>query len=299
MKRKLAIAGGIVLGLALVVAVWAWVRVGRIDADRLGRDVYMMTGVGGNVTLVTTGAGAVVVDTMTFVRQGAAIRERIAAITSEPVAAIINTHYHLDHTHGNPAFVPGTKVVATEQTLEHLHVLDAAFWRDMPARDLIPSTTFTDTHELHVGGKTIRAFHFGRGHTDGDLVVLFVEDRTLAAGDLFFNGHFPSIDLEAGGSVAEWAATLDKVLALDFDTVVPGHGPVSTREGLRGFRDFMATLWTETSRIAERGGSLDDALASVDLERFALRPLIFAPYLNRTSVIRRAFEEATTRRRPG
>jgi glyoxylase-like metal-dependent hydrolase (beta-lactamase superfamily II) len=145
----------------------------------------------------------------------------------------------------------------------------------------------------------VRALHLGHGHTDGDLIVLFVEDRVLHAGDLFFNGHYPNIDLEAGGTLAEWPATIARALELPFDTVIPGHGPVTDREGFRRFQEFIASLWSQTKTIADRGGSLDEALEKVDIARFGLRRLWFAPQLSRSFVIRRAWEEATAPRPPG
>jgi glyoxylase-like metal-dependent hydrolase (beta-lactamase superfamily II) len=291
--RWLRLTLGVLLGVVLLVAGWAWQRIGRIDVEKVTDDVYMLTGVGGNVAVLVTDEGVVVVDTMTFVRQGAAILARIRSLTDQPVVAVLNTHYHLDHTHGNPAFAPGSKVVATTNTLRHLRERDAAFWADAPARDLLPNDTFEDTRELRLGGKTIRAVHPGRGHTDGDLVVQFVEDRVLAAGDLLFNGHFPNIDLEAGGSIEAWPTTIERALQLDFERLIPGHGPVTDRDGFRVFQGFMANLWAQTRRVAASGGSLDDALSRVDIEKFGLRRLWFAPQLNREFVIRRAYEEAS------
>jgi len=291
--RKLRLALGILLGLFLAVGGWAWQRVGRIDVAQVTPDVWMLSGVGGNTTVLRTGAGVVVIDTMTFVRQGAAILATIHELTDEPVVAILNTHYHLDHTHGNPAFPVGTKVVATTATLRHLRELDAAFWAGAPAAQLLPNETFDGAHELHVGRKTIQAVHRGRGHTDGDLVALLVEDRVLVAGDLFFNGHWPNIDLEAGGSVREWPATIDGVLDLGFDRVVPGHGPVSDRSGFQRFQAFMTSLWTQTKAVADRGGTLTEARKEVNLKAFGFHRLWFAPFLSRTFVIRRAWQEAT------
>jgi glyoxylase-like metal-dependent hydrolase (beta-lactamase superfamily II) len=149
---------------------------------------------------------------------------------------------------------------------------------------------------MKLGGKTIRSYYFGRGHTDGDMVVLFVEDRVVHVGDLCFNGHYPNIDLEAGGSVRLWPATLDKVLALPFDLVIPGHGSPTTRRGLERCRDLMTSLWTQTAAIRERGGSVDEAVQLVDLGQFGLSPLWFAPTLNRGFVIRRTWQELTAPR---
>lgn len=284
----------VVVVVALLGGALWWV-VGRLDHIQLTDAVHVFTGVGGNVGVLVTSEGVAVVDTMTFVRQGEAVRREVRALTEQPVVAVLNTHYHMDHTHGNPAFPVGTKVVSTGKTLQHLHELDADWWKGRPAQDLLPNDTFDgDMKQMQLGGKTIRSYYFGRGHTDGDMVVLFVEDRVIHTGDLFSNGHYPNIDLAAGGSVKLWPATLDKVLALPFDAVIPGHGPPTTRRQLEHFRDFLTSLWKQTTDIRARGGSETDALKLVDLDEFGLSPLWFAPFLNRGFVIRRAWQEAST-----
>jgi cyclase len=290
------------LGLLLVIVVvagGAWILVSRVGVEQVTPDLYVMTGIGGNTAVLVTPQGAVVVDTMTFVRQGEAIRARISQLTPEPVVAVINTHYHRDHTHGNPAFAPGTPVVSTARTLEHLRQRDADYWSAPAARDLLPNTTFDAGYERRVGGKTVRASFLGRGHTDGDLVVLFVEDRVVHVGDLLFNGYYPNIDLEAGGSLREWSHTIDRILTLPFDRVIPGHGPVTDRNGLIRFRDFLNSLWTQTKTAVDRGASADQVVELVDLDPFGLRILWFAPQLNREFVIRRAYEEAKEHRSDG
>jgi cyclase len=293
MARKLALGAAAVVLVVVILAVWAWWTVGRIAVERVTDDLYMMTGIGGNVGVLIASEGVVVVDTMTFVRQGDAIRNRILEITDKPVVTVINTHYHLDHTHGNPAFPPGTRVVATGNTLKHLRERDGSYWADEPARHLLPNATFETEFEVVVGDKTVRLFHPGRGHTDGDLVVDFVSERVVHLGDLFFNGRYPNIDLEAGGSVRLWNATLDAVLARDFDRVIPGHGPLSDRAGLLRYQEFIRALWQETKSVVDRGGELAEAQREVDLSRFDMKPIWFVPYLNHDFVVSRAFEEAS------
>jgi cyclase len=288
MRRFLLVLAGIVG----TVAAAAWWTVGDLQHTQLTDDVHMYAGIGGNVGVLVSRDGVVVVDTMTFVRQGDAIRARVAELTSQPIVAVLNTHYHVDHTHGNPAFPIGTKVVSTAKTLAHLQTLDADYWKNRPAKDMLPNDTFDGpTKEIKLGGKTVRAYYLGRGHTDGDMVVLFVEDRVLHTGDLLFNGHYPNIDLEAGGSVKQWPATLDKVLALPFDTVIPGHGEAASRRALERYRDFMTSLWEQTARVRAHGGSLENAIQLVDLDEFGLSPLWYVPTLNRGFVIRRTWEE--------
>ena len=104
----------------------------------------------------------------------------------------------------------------------------------------------------------MRLIHRGAGHTDGDLVALFVEDKVLHTGDLFFNGRYPNIDLEAGGSVREWAATRSTACSSSTSTrVIPGHGPVTDREGLRAFQKFMRQLAAVGEQASRQGWSLD------------------------------------------
>jgi glyoxylase-like metal-dependent hydrolase (beta-lactamase superfamily II) len=295
MRRILGLALGVLVFAAGALAVYVWTGLHDFEVEELTPDVHRISGWGGNVAVLRTGAGAVVVDTMTFRMQGEAIRELAEDLGGGPVTAIVNTHYHRDHTHGNPGFAPGTRVVATERTLEHLRARDAEYWEGEAALTL-PSDTFAESHELRVGDKTVRSLHLGRGHTDGDLVTLFVEDRVLVTGDLLFRFRYPNIDLEAGGSIREWIATLDRVAELDFDRVIPGHGPSTDRAGIRAFQDFLRELWQVASESAAAGLTLEETVAQARLTTDAGYGVIGVPFvfrLDRDFVVRRAFEEAT------
>jgi glyoxylase-like metal-dependent hydrolase (beta-lactamase superfamily II) len=278
------------------VAIYVYQQIGRLDAERITDDVHVLYGLGGNVGVLRTRRGAAIVDTMSFRSQGEAIRKQAEALTGGEVQVILNTHYHRDHTHGNPAFPGGTRVVATARTLELLRALDAGYFSGA-AEQSLPNETFSDEHEIRLGGKTIRAIHPGRGHTDGDLVVLFVEDRVLHTGDLFSNHRYPNIDLEAGGSLREWIDTLDRVLALDgFDRVIPGHGRATDRAGIEQFQRFLRELWREVDAAAKAGKSLEETLATVKLSEDAGYDLGGVPpvfRVDRDFVVRRAWEEAT------
>lgn len=284
----------VVAVVALCGGAFVFYQIRSLDVERITDDLHLIKGLGGNVAVLKTGAGAVIVDTMTFTMQGTRIRQLAQSLTGEPVAMVINTHYHSDHTHGNPGFLPGTQVVSTTRTLQHLHEIDASYWTGDAAASL-PNHTFSDDLELKVGAKTLQLHHPGRGHTDGDLVVVFVEDETLHTGDLFFNHRYPNIDLEAGGSVAQWGDTLDAVLALPFTHVIPGHGDLSDREGLMQFQRFMRQLAAVGADAKAQGLSLQDTQRTAKLTEDAGYqpmevPLILG--LNRPFVIKRAWEEA-------
>lgn len=284
----------LVLMLALAGA-YVFVELRSIQVERLSEDLHVLRGLGGNTAVLRTSAGTVVVDTMTLPLQGSRIREVAAELTGAETVMIINTHYHLDHTHGNPAFAPGTRVLSTERTLSHLRALDADFWTG-DAAQLLPNETFVDRQTLVVGDKSLQLVHPGRGHTDGDLVVVFAEEGVIHMGDLHFHRHYPNIDLEAGGSVREWPATLDRVLELPFDRVIPGHGETTDRGGLREFQDFVVQLADIGAQAAAAGTSLEDTVASDALTADAgYEPIRFIidMGLDRPFVLRRAWEEAT------
>ena len=292
------VLGSIFGGLIVLVAIgglYAYDLVTTLDETPVTDDVWMLAGAGGNVGVLRTEKGAVVVDTMTFRLQGERIRERAEVLGGGPVQVVIDTHYHDDHAHGNPGFAPGTHIVSTQRTLDYLMHFDAPYWEGA-AQATLPNDLFDDERELHIGGKTIRAIHPGRGHTGGDLVVLFVEDRVLHTGDLLFHMRYPNIDLEAGGSIEAWIETLDRVLELDFDRVIPGHGPVTDRDGIRAYQGFLRELWGIGVEAAGAGRSLDETQEMARLttdDGFGVIGVPFVFKLDRDFVVMRAWQEAT------
>lgn len=285
---------GILVAAGVVIAILFWRLANQFEHEQITDDLHVIyNGMGGNVAVLATGEGAVIVDTLTFVMQGRAIRELAEELSGEEVAVVVNTHWHADHTHGNPAFGPHIRVVSTERTKDLLEALDADFWEGEAAQSL-PNETFRDSYIIRLGNKTIELHWPGRGHTDGDLVALFKEDRTVHMGDLHFNRLYPFIDLETGGTVQEWGATLEKVLELPFDQVVPGHGPLTTRDGLIEFQAFMEDLARLGRQAKENDWSLDETLANGELtadtgfEALRIGPV---PFISREFVIERAWQE--------
>jgi cyclase len=298
-RMKKILRRGAVIAVLVIAAglIWGYRQATELEVARVTDDVHVIYGMGGNVGVLSTDRGALVVDTMTFRVQGSRILDLAEQLGGGPVLGIVNTHYHRDHTHGNPAFPAGTRIVATEKTLAYLKQVDADYWQGAAAGTL-PNETFRNERELRIGDKTVRLIHPGRGHTDGDLVALFVEDKVLHTGDLFFNGRYPNIDLEAGGSVREWVETIDRVLQLDFDKVIPGHGPVTDRAGLVAFQTFMRQLADVGAQAARNGWSLDETEREAALDADAGYQPISIPFvmkLDRAFVVRRAWEEATNK----
>jgi glyoxylase-like metal-dependent hydrolase (beta-lactamase superfamily II) len=105
---------------------------------------------------------------------------------------------------------------------------------------------------VFLGGKEVRAVYCGRGHTDGDVFIYFPALRILHTGDMMA-GNSPLVDYATGGSLLDWAQTLDCALKLDSDTVIQGHGPVVKRAELIQYRDAVETFRTRVTSLVREG----------------------------------------------
>ena len=209
----------------------------KLDTVKLADDLYVIHNelVPGNTTALLTNEGVVLVDDK-FPQDADNILAEVKKLTQQPVKYVINTHHHGDHSGGNPRMQQlGAQIVASENARQNM--VDGK----QPG---LPVMTFEHQAHLYVGGKHIALYHFGRAHTNGDAVVLFPAQRALAAGDMFtFGDGLPElIDYAGGGSGKEWTSTLDSVLMLDFDRVIPGHGNVTNKQEMRNFRQSTINL---------------------------------------------------------
>jgi cyclase len=171
-------------------------------------------------------------------------------VTDQPLKYVFNTHYHSDHSGGNTRFLPVAEVISHKNSRDNIlgHKQSNAVPDMRPAR-----IVFSDETSLFLGGMEVRARYFGRGHTNGDIVIYFPAQRVIHTGDLMA-GVTPLIDYSGGGSIAEWSKTMDMaVAAFDFDTVIPGHGAVTDKAGLQTYRDNVAKLRTEVTNLIRQG----------------------------------------------
>jgi cyclase len=267
LRRLLIVLAVVVLAVAGFVGFRLY-RFMHTETIKIDDRFYVVLGGGGNSAVLIADDGVLVVDTK-FLRPGRQLPGIIRALTDKPVKVIINTHYHADHTHGNPNYPAGIRVIAQRHTREHLLRFDKDFWEVEPAWSRLPSDLVDDEEDLQFGDETVRIIHPGRGHTDGDVVVYFPKRRILATGDLFFNGRYPRIDLRGGGSARAWPATLDKVLAIgDVTRYIPGHGPLADRAALVRFQSYLRSLVAQVEEQAAQGHSLADIERAVDLHAY-------------------------------
>ena len=221
--------------------------------SEISENLYVVTGDGGNVAIQVTTEGAVLVDNK-FSRNHDKLTACVARVTNLPIKYMIGTHHHADHMGGNPSLSTETLIVAHDNARANMIA------GNQPAP---PAVVFSSKTSLFLGDSTIDIHHFGNGHTNGDSVVLFTEHRVLHTGDLFVEG-LPFIDYANGGNSADWVDTLGGILTLDFDTVVPGHGPILVKRDLQTFRDRLITLRIRTLQLIQRGLTQQQTLAQLE-----------------------------------
>ena len=225
----------------------------KLTLNKVKDDLYEIEGDGGNVAVYVTGEGVILIDDK-FEQDHEAIMEKVKSVTSQPVKYVINTHHHADHSGGNVKFAGLAEIISTANARANIVEQKQP---GAPASMTPAGVVFSKDCAVFLGGKEVRAAWYGRGHTNGDAVIYFPALRTIHTGDLMANNS-PLIDYNGGGSVAEWAKTLDEALKLDFDTVIPGHGKVTDKAGLLAYRNNVDKLRTRAQSLIREGKSQED-----------------------------------------
>jgi cyclase len=271
MNLKSALVSSLVIGLiALSTPVAAEEEV-AIKTVPVKGGISMLAGQGGNIGLFVGEDGTFLIDDQ-FAPLTPKHLEAIRAAGGELPKFLINTHYHADHTGGNENLgKAGTLIFSHDQVRERLTVESVIKAFNMVTPPLpkaaLPVVTFSSDITFHMNGDTLRAFHVPRAHTDGDSVIHFQNANVIHAGDVFFNGFYPFIDVEHGGTVKGMLQAADAVLALaDEDTkIIPGHGPLGDRKQLQAYREMLSTVYEELSQLKARGVNVEDAVAAKPL----------------------------------
>lgn len=240
----------------------------EIGVTDLGNGLYMLTGRGGNMGLSVGEDATFLIDDQ-FAPLTPKIKAAIAGLTDDAVKFVFNTHWHFDHVGGNENFgETGAVIVAHDNVRQRMsedQFLEA-FNREVPASppEALPVVTFNDRVTLHLNGETIRAFHTPHAHTDGDSVIYFDGANVFHMGDTFFHKMYPFIDASSGGTVDGVIEAANAVLALaDEDSVIiPGHGPIATRDDLRAYRDMLATVRDSVKAMIGDGMTLEQVQAA-------------------------------------
>jgi cyclase len=246
-----------------------------LDATKIEKvkdNLYMITGSnttpresfsGGNTVVFITGSGVVVVDTK-LAGWGQVILDKIKTVTNKPVTTIINTHTHGDHTGSNAMFPASVDIIAHENTKANMAKMDA--FKGDNAK-FLPKRTVQDKMSIGSGKDRMDLYYFGRGHTNGDLWIVYPALRVMQTGDMFAWKDAPTLDRANGGSGVDYAVTIGKALATvkDVDTLIVGHSPLRTIPELREYQRFMDDFVNAVRSAQKAGKSVDEAAASINL----------------------------------
>jgi len=262
--------------------------------------------VGANSPVIVNNDEAIVIDTEITPAAARAIIADVKAFTNKPIGYVIDSHYHYDHAHGNQVFAPTIPVIGHDNTRKRLltNVMEQYTYltsvQNLPERIATlkqriaqekdpqqkttlerqlgssqgyleqvkentvtpPTMTFPSKMTLYRGGREIQILFLGRGHTDTDIVVYLPKERIVCTGDLMES----QISYMGDSYPEEWIATLDRLKALDFDTVMPGHGVVfKGKTKIEVFQRYLRDVITQSNAFRKQGLSADDAAAKIDV----------------------------------
>jgi cyclase len=222
--------------------------------------IYMIrSGLSGNVTMLVGEQAVILIDDK-FPQDHDGIMAIVRSVTDLPVRYVINTHMHGDHVGGNPAMQAlGAEVVASENARRIMAE------RNVPG---LPAITMDSFMRIYLDEMPIDLHYFGRGHTDGDIVIHLPDQRMLIAGDLFalYEPYRAVFDYSAGGSLRDWPRTLERVLQLDFDTVIPGHSGVTDRSNVEGYVAYLTRTQQMVREMNRQKRSREDIQAMLESE---------------------------------
>lgn len=228
----------------------------EIKTQKLSEQVYLLQGAGGNIGILTGPDGVFMIDD-----QFAALSEKIVMaikqLSDQPVKYLVNTHHHGDHTGGNKNFdEQGALILAHENVRERLKE------KATDSTAGVPVITFNDQLNLHINGNDVMVLHVHNAHTDGDALVYLPQSNVLHTGDTFFNGMFPYIDLNSGGSVDGDIEAAEKGLSIinEKTKIIPGHGNLASYQD---YSDYLVMLKSIRKKIKKKidEGATEDEIA--------------------------------------
>lgn len=188
----------------------------QIKTTALRGGTHLLTGAGGNIVASAGSDGVFIIDDQ-FAPLSGRIRAALETLGPGPLRFVINTHWHGDHTGGNEALGKAGAVIVAHDNVRTRMSTGQLLRGDMvPAAPgaALPVLTFGSEASLHLNGDDVRMLHVARAHTDGDALVKFERANVLHMGDVYFNGLYPFIDAESGGSIGGVLAAVERGMAL-------------------------------------------------------------------------------------
>ncbi len=245
-----------------------------VTVQKLRNNISVLEGSGGNMIAFTGREGKLMVDTGIDVSKEK-IKQVLAGLSNQSLKYLINTHWHFDHASGNQwVQQAGATIIAHDNTKKNLsRQIRVDDWRYTfpPAPvEALPTVVFAKDHVLRVNGEAIRMHYYGPAHTDSDIYVYFENADVLHVADTWWNGYYPFMDFNTGGTIEGMIRATDENLKLATakTIIVPGHGPVGNRAQLAEYRDMLGEVKTKIQAMKRRGQSLQEVVAGKPTKTF-------------------------------
>jgi hypothetical protein len=222
--------------------------------------LYMVTGAGANSMVRVTNDGIVVVDTKQLgdmFYNG--LMEQIRTVSDKPVKFAVVGDVHQDKSGNTTKFVEsGVQVIAHVNEKKGLETYTNAAGTPGP-----PNVTYDKDYSIRFGNSEVaHVYHFGAASTGGDSITYFPDLKVVTMGDVFQAGM--NCDYAQGGSMVEWPKTLEAVLKLDIDTVIPNRGNPATKADLQAAHDRLVKIVNTAIDLVKKGTPKDQLLAQIN-----------------------------------
>jgi glyoxylase-like metal-dependent hydrolase (beta-lactamase superfamily II) len=253
----------------------------------LGSGISMLIGQGGNLGLSVGADGVFLIDDQ-YVTNATANLAKIEELAKGKPKYLVNTHWHFDHAGGNATFAKaGATIFASENVRKRLSnelITTGRTAQAQPAPKIAwPVVTFTEGVDFHLNGQTIRAINAPMPtHTDGDVLIYFVEADVLHTGDTYMKDRYPFVDTGSGGTQAGFIATLTRALEITGPNtkIIPGHGELATEADLQAALDMHKGARAAVDALVKQGKTLQETVAAKPLAPWNARFMQAGAFIN-------------------
>jgi len=232
-----------------------------ITLDKISDNLYQLKGGrGANGGMYIGDNEVLIIDSKMNKASVEGIYKAVAEVSDKPITLLVNTHSDGDHVNGNQYFPKEVSIISHENCRKEMLGTQRngqpSKWNSEELMPFLPEITFSDKMILHLGSKKVELHYLGVGHTTGDIVVLFPEEKTAFIGDQLFFGRPQLIHSYKGGNSFEHVKTAKKMLELDIEKFCTGHAKIKSRDDVKKHIEVMVSLQNKIDKMVKNDKTL-------------------------------------------